>query len=145
MIQKPHGKRQFVLFQSEKDWENCTAGHPDSLHYLSELFNETNLLHSTGNYVMLVKVKWVIKVGAHCYVAVWRCQQVIIWQLSSKNLDLGQLFQILCLCTLLVVRSVVQFNCSCIKLDWTMDQAVGPCVLNWHLQLSVNRFFPSIL
>ena len=75
---------------------------------------------------MLVKVKWVIKVGAHCYVVVWRCQQVIIWQLSSKNLDLGQLFQILCHCTLLVVRSVVQFNGSCINLDWTMDQAVGP-------------------
>lgn len=28
--------------------------------------------------------------------------------------------------TLLVVRSVVQFNGSYINLDWTLDQAVGP-------------------
>lgn len=28
--------------------------------------------------------------------------------------------------SLLVVRSVVQFNGSCINLDWTLDQAVGP-------------------
>jgi len=42
----------------------------------------------------LAKVKWVTKVEAHCCGVVWRYQQVIISQHSSKNLDLSKFFHV---------------------------------------------------